>query len=82
MAKLTPGSVSYYIVKIRGKLESGLTVKTVSITAVDDTGSRGEKRDGVWQPASLVRGDAFTTPAQRTMRRGATLTKYFSVVIF
>jgi hypothetical protein len=39
LAKLTPGSVSYYIVKIRGKLESGLAVKTVSITAdVGDTG--------------------------------------------
>lgn len=36
---LPPASVSYYIVKIRGKLESGLAVKTVSITAdVSDTG--------------------------------------------
>lgn len=32
VAKLTPGIISYYVVKIRGKLESDLAVKTVSIT--------------------------------------------------
>lgn len=32
VAKLKPSSMSYYVVKIRGKLESDLAVKTVSIT--------------------------------------------------
>jgi len=36
LTKLTLGSVSYYIVKIRGKLESDLVVKMVSITASVD----------------------------------------------
>lgn len=56
VAKLTPGAISYYVVKIRGKLESGLAVKTVSITTgVGDTGSGWVKREYLSLSACISR---------------------------
>lgn len=84
VAKLTPGSVSYYVVKIRGKLESGLAVKTVSITVgASDTGGSGEGESRDLCNSLPREGVAFTS-AQRNnaASRSQSLREYFSAVIF
>lgn len=51
--------------KIRGKLESGLAVKTVSITARCRRYRSGEG-NGAPRSAPTAREDAIATPVQRT----------------